>query len=232
MAKNLEYTQMAYLYDKLYSHKNYTKEVEFICHFLKSQEAQILDAGCGTGNHAKILNDKGYNIFGFDLNKDMLNIANKKIPNHFHQENLLEFNTDKKYDLVISFFAVFNHLKNIKEFKTALINLRNACNENGIIIIDLHNPLHSGEKTDTIDNVTRIMKWHKCRVLNKEYSKITYILDDKTYISHHTFTIFTIKKLRKLAQNIGFKNIEFYENYDINHIAHNKSKNIQMVLYQ
>ena len=29
-----------------------------------------------------------------------------------------------------------------------------------------------------------------------------------------------------------FPKTEFYENYDINHIAHNKSKNIQMVLYQ
>ena len=33
--KNIEYTKMAYLYDKFYVNKNYSKEVDFIKNFIK-----------------------------------------------------------------------------------------------------------------------------------------------------------------------------------------------------
>ena len=119
-----EYTIMADLYDKFYAKKDYKKEVEFICKFISQKDSNILDAGCGTGNHAKILKDLGYNVYGFDLSADMVSIANTKIPEHFSVANLLKFTSEKKYDCIISFFAVFNHLKNYKEFKIALQNLK------------------------------------------------------------------------------------------------------------
>ena len=174
--KNLEYTKMAYFYDLFYKNKNYKKEVEFICNFIKDKETKILDAGSGTGNHAKILNDLSYNVFGFDKSQEMVDIANAKINGKFFVSDLLNFKAGEKFDLIMSFFAVFNHLKSYKEFKKALINLKNAINVKGTIIIDLHNPQKSGKKVETVDNITRVMKWKKCSLLNKEFSKITYII--------------------------------------------------------
>ena len=83
MKKDLEYTKMACFYDELYKNKNYKREVGFIEKFLNSKEDKILDAGCGTGNHAKILQDKGYNVCGFDLSPQMVEIANRKVNNNF-----------------------------------------------------------------------------------------------------------------------------------------------------
>ena len=228
--KNIEYGKMAYLYDKFYKNKNYKKEVDFITTILGNKKLKILDAGCGTGNHAKILNDNNFEVYGFDQSKDMVNIANSKIKDHFFVENLLTIKSNDKFDAIISFFAVFNHLKNYKEFKLALSNLKNLLNPNGSIIIDLHNPLKNGRKTETIDNITRIMKWKKCSFLKKEFSKIEYIIDGKKYKTNHIFKIFSIKKLQKIAMELGFLSIEFYENYNISSPATNKSKNIQIVL--
>jgi len=228
--KNIEYTKMAYFYDLFYKNKNYKKEVEFICSFINNKETKILDVGSGTGNHAKILNDLGYNVFGFDKSQEMVDIANAKINGKFFVSDLLSFKTSEKFDLIISFFAVFNHLKSYKEFKKALINLKNALTDDGVIIIDLHNPQKSGEKVETIDNITRVMKWKKCSLLNKEFSKITYIIDNKQYVTKHIFKIYQMNKLEKIAKQLGFKNIKFYENYDKTKTATVASKNIQMVL--
>jgi SAM-dependent methyltransferase len=223
---------MAYLYDIFYSQKNYSKEVDFICHFTNNTDDKILDAGCGTGNHAYILNSLGYtHTFGFDISKEMIDIANKKIPNHFKIGNLLNFSSKEKFNLIISFFAVFNHLKSIKQFKQALLNLKTLCLENGIIIIDLHNPQCSGKKTETIGNATRTMEWRKSSILNKEYSTITFDVNDNHYVGKHTFSIFKLHSLRNLAQQLNFKKVEFYENYNLSKHATAKSKNIQMVLF-
>ncbi len=230
MKENIEYTKMAYLYDKFYQNKNYDKEVDFIKNFIKNQNVNILDAGCGTGSHAKILYNLGYNVYGFDLNKEMIEIANSKVSNHFFVGNILNYKSDKKLGLILSFYAVFNHLKTYKEFELALINLKNLLTESGTIIIDLHNPQNNGTKVDKVDNATRIMKWHYCRMLKKEFTKLTYLIDNKSYISHHTFKIFKIGKLQKLANKLGFKTCRFYENYNLNTPATNSSKNIQMVL--
>lgn len=227
--KNIEYTQMAIFYDKFYAKKDYKKEVEFIRTFIPQKDSSILDAGCGTGNHAKILNDLGYNIHGFDFSADMVKLANEKIPEHFSVGNLLKFESEKKYDCIISFFAVFNHLKNYKEFSIALNNLRRCLNINGKIILDLHNPQKSGRKEDSIPEAKRIMQWKKCSLTGREISKITYYVNNKQYTTQHVFKIFQISKIKKIAKQLGFSNVTFYENYDVQSTATMESKNIQVI---
>jgi hypothetical protein len=56
-------------------------------------------------------------------------------------------------------FAVINHLTSYDELEKTLINFVNHLKENGIIILDLHNPQKSGSKTDSINGKTRIMSW-------------------------------------------------------------------------
>ena len=228
--KNIEYTLMAKLYDQFYASKNYEKEVNFITNFVHNKDCNILDAGCGTGNHAQLLHNLGYNVHGFDLNIDMVNIANSKLQNKFEVGNILNFTTNKKYDVIISFFAVFNHLKSYKEFKKALSNLSKILKNDGCLIIDLHNPQKNGTKKDIINNSTRIMKWRVSKIVKKEFTQITYVIDQKIFKTRHVFKTFKIDKLRKIANKLGFQQIQFYENYNIDSTATQKSKNLQMIL--
>ena len=221
---------MAKFYDLFYQKKDYAKEVSFIEKVINLPKSTILDAGCGTGEHLKISHSKGYKVFGFDLNSQMVEVANKKIKNHFEVGDLLTYKTEKRYDVAISFFAVFNHLKNYNQFLKAVCSLKECLKPNGIIIIDLHNPQKSGEKREVINGLERCMKWRVCKLLKKEFTKITYKIDGKVFETKHKFKIFEIDRLKKLLKKVGYNSCEFYENYDIEKLANQKSKNIQIVL--
>lgn len=228
--EDIEYGKMSKLYDVFYSGKDYKKEAEFISKFLKP-DAKILDAGCGTGSHCKELKSLGYTTDGFDLSPDMISIAKEKVSGNFTVASLLDFSSKINYDAIISFFAVFNHLQDYEEFEYALRNLKNHLKDEGIIILDLHNPQKNGSKFEIKDNVSRLMKWRICRLCGKETTKITYNIDGEKIYTSHKFKIFKMQRIKKIAETLGFVNVEFYSNYDISSPATENSKNIQVVLY-
>lgn len=69
-------------YDQLYSDKNYQAECDLIEHtfhrFATGEVRSIVDFGCGTGNHAIPLAQRGYCVTGVDLSAEMLRVARKK----------------------------------------------------------------------------------------------------------------------------------------------------------
>lgn len=224
-----EYKEMAKYYDMFYSNKSYDKEVNFLLEMI-GQKKNILDVGCGTGIHASILEQKGYLVDGLDLNQEMLDIAKSRLHGFLYCANLLDFHLDKKYDAIISMFAVFNHLNNYEEFKIGIINSYNHLQENGILIIDLHNGRRAGEKENTINHNKRIMKWQFDKNTFKETTELTYIIDENIYHDKHIFLIYQIDTIKNILNEFKFK-YQLYENYTMKE-ASDDSKNIQIIIYK
>jgi len=225
----LEYKNMAKYYDLFYKNKSYENEVKFLVNLINTRK-NILDVGCGTGIHMEILENKGYNCDGVDLSSEMLDVAKSRVSGNLFQGNLLNFDLNKKYDAIISMFAVFNHLDNYEEFKIGILNLYNHLNDNGILIIDLHNGRSTGEKENSYINYKRIMKWSfNCNTF-KEITDITYIIGDKEYKDRHIFLIYQVDKLKEVLNKLKLK-YKLYENYTLND-ANDVSKNIQVVIYK
>lgn len=225
----MEYKEFAKYYDIFYKNKNYAKETEFLINFI-NQNDKIIDVGCGTGLHASLLQQNGFKVDGLDLNKEMLNIAKTRIHSNLYLQNILDININQKYDVIISMFAVLNHLKNLKELEHAFMNLKNILKDNGKIIIDLHNPQNSGSKTDFYDNISRTMEWNYDKTTKIEDSKIIFEIDGKKYIDNHTFRIFTIDEVKQCCENVGLVVKNVYENYDVNKYGKAVSKNLQFVI--
>ena len=193
-----------------------------------SKKDKIIDIGCGTGVHASLLSD--YNIDGLDLNKEMLEIAKTRINGNLYNQNMLNININKEYNIIISMFAVINHLKNIDELEICLTNLKNILLPNGKIILDLHNPQSSGQKIDCYDNIQRTMIWNYNKDLKIEKSQIIFEIDNNKYIDEHTFRIFSIEEIKNTCKKVGLKVINIYENYDILKEGTEKSKNLQFLI--
>ena len=227
----MEYKEFAKYYDKFYKNKNYVKETEFLMNFI-NQDDKIIDIGCGTGIHASLLQQKGFKIDGLDLNKEMLDIAKTRVNSTLYLQNILDLNINKKYNVIISMFAVLNHLKDTQELEKALINLKNILTDEGKIIIDLHNPQNSGNKIDSYDNMIRTMEWNYDKKTKIEESKIIFEIDGKKYIDNHTFRIFTIDEIKQCCKNVGLSVKKVYENYNIDKGGTPTSKNLQFLIYK
>ena len=160
----------------------------------------------------------------------MLEIAKTRLKTNLYWQNILKIDISKKYNIIISMFAVFNHLKDTDELMRGLMNLKQLLHDSGKIIIDLHNPQSSGSKIDTYDNMTRVMKWNYDRSLKIEKSYIIFEIDGIKYTDTHTFRIFTIDEMKECCERVGLKVVNVYENYDINKEGTSTSKNLQFLI--
>ncbi|HWQ95830.1 MAG TPA: class I SAM-dependent methyltransferase [Candidatus Methylomirabilis sp.] len=133
-------------YDLLYKDKNYPAEVDFIDSLFKKYATKnvkvILDMGCGTGGHALLLAEKGYDVTGIDGSEDMLSIALKKarkanLSLKFIKSDICNFNLNKKFDAVISMFAVMGYQTSNEEFEKALMSAGQHLKPDGLFIFDV-----------------------------------------------------------------------------------------------
>ena len=131
-------------YDLLYQDKDYIGEVEYINRLIKTYKSKalsILDLGCGTGKHAELFCDAGYNVHGIDLSTDMLEIAEKRRSGKenrlsFGHSNIQNLVLDQKFDVVISLFHVMSYQNSNQELINAFQVAKNHLVDDGIFIFD------------------------------------------------------------------------------------------------
>jgi 2-polyprenyl-3-methyl-5-hydroxy-6-metoxy-1,4-benzoquinol methylase len=90
------------------------------------ENANALDFGCGEAFFWNEMDRRGVNmrnLTGVDLRKDALEVAGKNFPQHtFLRQDLLAWETDDKYDLVIA-SQVLEHLPGPEKFLDRLCKL-------------------------------------------------------------------------------------------------------------
>ncbi len=132
------------IYDLIYSDKDYKKECDFIEEIFSKHGVKpksILDVGCGTGNHAIILATRGYEVIGVDRSVHMINVAKAKadrlgVKAKFICGNLQDIKFEKKFDSVISMFAVMSYQLTNQDVSSFCRFVKENLIENGIFISD------------------------------------------------------------------------------------------------
>lgn len=125
-------------YDLFYQAKSYNQEVEFVNAILKefiAERNSLLELGCGTGRHAELFANLGYNVHGVDLSSDMVKQADERASQTPELADKLSFvagdartvRTGATYDAVISLFHVLSYQNSnadvIAMFQTAADHL-------------------------------------------------------------------------------------------------------------
>ncbi len=144
MSVNSTFKNYSKFYNLLYKDKDYDSEVDYINKLISQNtklKKSILDLGCGTGIHAEMLYDKGYEIFGVDISKEMLDVAvdsakkkNKKIK--YICSNITDLRIKRKFDIVTSLFHVISYLNTNDDLLKAFKNINNHLNKDGLFIFD------------------------------------------------------------------------------------------------
>jgi SAM-dependent methyltransferase len=138
-------------YDLLYTDKDYEAECDMIeeifSRYGDDSIKSILDLGCGTGNHAIPLAQRGYQVTGVDISPDMLRIAKKKASDlqlstfnsqpTFLQGDIRSLNLGKTFDAVLMMFAVLGYQTTNDDVLATLRIVRRHLKPDGLFIFDV-----------------------------------------------------------------------------------------------
>lgn len=139
------YNKFAYIYDELMDDIDYEKwylYIESIFNKFEKKPKKLLEMACGTGNLSYYFGKNGYDLTCFDLSNDMLSIAYNKLKAFKNvkilNQNMINFNINKKYDAIISICDSINYILNEKDLLKTFTNVKNHINEDGIFIFDIN----------------------------------------------------------------------------------------------
>lgn len=110
--------EFATYYDKITSHKDYDAEVQTLAQYIErtcdAEHRTLLDVGCGTGHHARLLAARGFPVTAIDLSPDMIRVAQSHDSGaRFHCCGVADL-TETGFDFGYSLFNVINCLGSLE----------------------------------------------------------------------------------------------------------------------
>lgn len=135
------FTQTAEYYDLLYSaFKDYPGEAARIAALLRQLNPQchrLLDVACGTGEHSRLLAEKGFDIDGVDLDPAFVAIARRKhARGRFLDADMRDFHLARRYDAILCLFSSIGYLKTLDGVIAALNCFREHLAPGGVIAVE------------------------------------------------------------------------------------------------
>lgn len=200
-----EYKYLYKYYDELLNDEEILKQ--WINDSLLIKPSSILDLACGSGNASIIYHDLGYNVTGIDLSESMIRYAQSKNPNiEYHILNMINFNLNHTYDLVVCFMDSINYLTNINDIKQTFINVYNHLNDKGLFMFDIHTlkclEIYQQEYIEEGIVLDTEYQWTIISENKKLLSKFVFYNGD--YKEDHTQYIYDPIDIEKLLNEIGF----------------------------
>ena len=101
---------------------------------------KVLDAGCGPGNYAELLADRGASVTALDYSDEMISFAKEKLGNRarIFKANLntyLDLPEDE-FDLIVCSMVIHY----IKDWQVLFSEFNRVLNEGGILVFSTHHP--------------------------------------------------------------------------------------------
>lgn len=142
---NNPYSEFANVYDIMqydvdydFWHEQILKRIDAF----RPETKKILEMACGTGTMAISLSKSGFITEGLDLSEDMLTIASSKASMEkqkikFYNQNMIDFETRKQYDVILCLCDGMNYLNDGEQFLSAVNQVRKHLLPGGLFIFDL-----------------------------------------------------------------------------------------------
>lgn len=154
-------------YQLLYGHRS-QEEANFLIGNLSAagvlgDEGRILDAGCGTGRHARALAEGGFSVLGFDLSEQSIRQAinlNKHATNpEYVREDIrnihMKAEWEGQFDVVTNFFTSLGYFQTPKEQLQVVRGLGSTLKKGGALIVDYLNVPFVESSMKTYERVER-----------------------------------------------------------------------------
>jgi len=214
-------------YDRITSHKDYVSEVGALDRHVRQtvkDPRRLLDVGCGTGHHARLLTAKGYDVTAVDLSPDMIRVAESYSSSVSFQSVDVTDLTTADFDFCYSLFNVINCLGSLEELGHFFTAIHEKLRLGGGLLVEGWNPMavilappevvertYEHESETIVRRVTPLSDF-----LNQKLS-LTYQIDvypdgeqasiAKSFAVVHELVLFTPMEIAYCLERAGFKNV-------------------------
>ena len=115
---------------------------------------RVLDVGCGTGEHARILRAAhGYEVHGLDIEPGFLELARQKVPeSRFWAGDMAGFSLGATFDAVICLFSSIGYARGLRELRRSVRRLAAHLDPGGILVLE---PWFSEEIMSKVASIAR-----------------------------------------------------------------------------
>ncbi len=212
-------------YLNVYSHRNKEDADSLLKLILKNisipKNASILDSACGNGRHSESLSKLGYNVFGFDLSKTLLHIAQK---NRFTNNSSVKYfcsdirniSIKKSFDVILNLFTSFGYFNSDDENFAIVDFASNNLKNGGYFVFDYLNPkyveMNLVESSEKALGTKKIIEHREIK--DGRVKKEILIIDDK--FSHRYFEsvqLYSIQEILTMFKQFGFNPINKFGSY-------------------
>lgn len=191
----------------------------------------ILDLGCGPGRHCLALSKMGHSLTGVDsspylLTKAQDQAAYSQLNINFVQANMLTYNSDTKFDLIINMFNSFGYFDNVKDNQTVIKRAYHNLNSQGTFLIDTVGketlarniePVHLSEYANGDLRIERPLLIDNMQIFSNEWILIS---GEDVFRRSYQHYVYTPVELTDMCLKAGFDNVRIYgsllgDDYDL-----------------
>ena len=186
-----------------------------------------MDVACGTGKLASELYNLNYDVSGIDISEDMISIANSNNPKiNFVVSDMTDFNTSKKFDLIICAFDSINYLTEDEQVLKALANIHSKLKAHGYFIFDINTPaLYEEKHFGVIEREVENIKFKQVLDYDKETRIASTIFDfgnDEREL--HIQKAYSSETVDEFLEESSFIILERFKDFELSPVDKNAYK--------
>lgn len=223
------FTKVAEFYDELMKPVPYRMWVSYYLLLLSMQGIKpktMLDMCCGTGTMTELMFREGFEVDGFDLSADMIDVARKKaarkkMPLRYEVQDAANLDMQKTYDACFSFFDSFNNIIDPAQFRQALESAYRHLRPGGSFIFDLNTAFAFQAKLFNQQDLRKDIKvryrwrgdWDKLTRLITVQMK--FWVGDNVIEEIHVQRAYELEEVVDMLLDIGFEDVRFFHSYTL-----------------
>jgi len=234
------FQRYATVYNLLYKDKDYEKEAQHIVEILQkygvNPGCSILNLGCGTGRHDRILAEMGYDMTGVDMSQEMVKIAREVkrgevkserkdgslLTAHFLQGDIRNIILEESFNAVISLFHVMSYQNSDDDVTAVFNNVYRHLNKKGIFVFDCWYAdavltERPEKRVKVVENDEFFVTRHAIPVMHedKRIVDVNYEIQvtekttgiAETFHETHNMRYFSVNEIKQFAESAGFEMI-------------------------
>ena len=227
-------------YYLLYSHRSEAEAQNLLDNLIRKVQlltgAKVLDVACGNGRHSRYMAGRGYHVTGLDVVPENINkaIEHEAIGRlHFIVHDMRMPFPETGFDLIINIFTSFGYFKTEEEDINSLLNMRNALNEQGNLVIDFMN-------AKKVINTLRPEEGFSCgnihfklkrEIQNNFVLKKIQVTEGNIIQSfQEKVKLLTLANFQAYFKKTGLELLEYYGDYNLGAFCEESSDRLLMIL--